>query len=350
MEGDHASAKFEASILPSNKFPSEKNDHPRLMNIIESKPHPKLWFDDGSLVIQASSIRYRIHRTIICQHSAIFRDMMAMPQPNDESLDNENTFDGCPVVKLEDNSDELSMLLEALYNLDYVQELELAIRSGNEDIALQSISGVLRLSTKYESWTLRKKAVRVLEMLNPTELKEFMARCSTSVARLTEDERAKQMARLFSIVELSKNCGLLQFLPVALYRIGRLLAPDGSQDNHLLINSSKIDSIYKIWCLSGRTRISQVDIVNMTPTVLPSCVKNHTEDTSFPSPKAKNGRTLFSRIEWESRQERCYQCILEARQIYFERQLCAWNLLPDYFGFPGKSWAELKQNDAEANN
>ncbi|KAF8187700.1 hypothetical protein BJ912DRAFT_969265 [Pholiota molesta] len=304
MEGDHASAKFEGSILPSNKSPYEENDHPRLMNIIESKPHPKLWFDDGSLVIQATSIRYRIHRTIICQHSAIFRDMMAMPQPNDGSLDNENTFDGCPVVKLEDNSDELSMLLEALYNLDYVQELELAIRSGNEDIALQSISGVLRLSTKYEFWTLRKKAIRVLEMLNPTELKEFMARCSTSVARLTEDERAKQMARLFSIVELSKNCGLLQFLP--------------------------------IWCLSGRTRISQVDIVNMTPTVLPSCVKNHIEDTS--------------RIEWESRQERCYQCILEARQIYFERQLCAWNLLPDYFGFPGKSWAELKQNDAEANN
>jgi hypothetical protein len=101
MEGDHASAKFEGSILPPKNYPSEKNDHPRLMNIIESKPHPngqphpKLWFDDGSLVIQASSIRYRIHRTIICQHSAIFRDMMAMPQPNDGSSNNENTFDAC---------------------------------------------------------------------------------------------------------------------------------------------------------------------------------------------------------------------------------------------------------------
>lgn len=124
MEGDHASARFEGIVPPSNNFPSENeqlNDHPRLIDIVESKPHPKLWFDDGSLVIQASSVRYRIHRTIVCQHSAIFRDMMAMPQPDDGSLDNENTFDGCPLVKLEDSSDDLSMLLEALYNLEYVQ-------------------------------------------------------------------------------------------------------------------------------------------------------------------------------------------------------------------------------------
>jgi hypothetical protein len=112
---------------------------------------------------------------------------------------------------------------------------------------MQSISGVLHLSTKYEFWTLRKKAIRVLEMLNPTELKEFMARCSASVERLTEDERAKQMARLFSIVELSKNCGLLQFLPIALYRIGRLLAPNGSQDNHLLITVSEFAWLINIW-------------------------------------------------------------------------------------------------------
>lgn len=188
-------------------------------------------------------------------------------------------------------------------------------------------------------------------MLNPTELKEFTARCSTPVERLAEDERAKQMERLFSIVELSKSCGLLQFLPSALYRIGRLLAPDGSQDNHLLINSSKIDDIYKIWCLSGRTRISQIDVINVKPTVLPICMKDHTKGTlPFSPPKAKTGRTLFSRIEWESKQERCYQCVLEARQDYYARQLWAWNLLPDYFGFPGKSWAELKQNEAEANN
>jgi hypothetical protein len=57
---------------------------------------------------------------------------MAMPQPNDGSLNNENTFDACPVVKLEDNSDELSVLLEALYNLEYVQFISLNFRMSED--------------------------------------------------------------------------------------------------------------------------------------------------------------------------------------------------------------------------
>jgi hypothetical protein len=89
------------------------------IDIAESKPHPNLWFDDGSLVIQASTVRYRVHRTILCRHSAIFRDMVAMPQQDGPS-NSEHTFDGCPLVRMMDSPDDLTMLLEAIYNPEYV--------------------------------------------------------------------------------------------------------------------------------------------------------------------------------------------------------------------------------------
>ncbi|KAF8184225.1 hypothetical protein BJ912DRAFT_975426 [Pholiota molesta] len=325
MPGDHSLARFVISPSPSED--GQLDDHRRLIDIVESKPHPKLWFEDGSLVIQASSTRYRIHRTIVCQHSAIFRDMMALPQPG-RVLDNENTFDGY----------DLSALLEALYNLDYFQELELAIGSGNEDFALRSVSGVLRLSIKYEFWILRKKAIQVLEMLNPTTLDEFQS-------------HHEQMDGLFSIIALSKSCGLSQFLPSALYRIGCLLAPDGSQD-YLLINSSKIDVIHKVWCLSGRTRISQIATseADLSDT---KCMEDHTMDAShFPPVQPRNGRTLFNLNNSVGKSARRHRgkCGWLALNFYIEAQLMAWNLLPDYFGFQGKSWDELRQNDAEAMN
>ncbi|KAF9476198.1 hypothetical protein BDN70DRAFT_187299 [Pholiota conissans] len=61
-------------------------DHP-VIDINDSKPHPALWFDDGSLVIQASSVSYRIHRSVICKQSTVFADMVTSPQPGGSSGD-----------------------------------------------------------------------------------------------------------------------------------------------------------------------------------------------------------------------------------------------------------------------
>lgn len=140
----------------------------------------------------------------------------------------------------------------------------------------------------------------------------------------------------------------MQFLPSALYRLSCVLAPDGSQD-HLLIDSSEIDERLKSWCLSGRTRIAQINFINEK--VSPSCMKDHKKEVSHFSPaKVKTAITLFSEIEWATTLSRCHKCILQAEQEYYLRQQQAWDLLPNYFGFPGKSWAELKQNEADVDD
>ncbi|KAF8184221.1 hypothetical protein BJ912DRAFT_975418 [Pholiota molesta] len=268
-----------------------------IVHSINVKPHPNLWFDDGSLVIQASTVRYRVHRTIL-----------------------EHTFDGCPLVRMMDSPHDLTMLLEAIYNPDYFHELELAIASGDEDTALKGISGVLRLGTKYQFWTTRRKP--------------------------SADESVELRERLFSIIALAKSAGLPQFLPSALYRLFCTLTLDGSQD-HLLIQSTQIDDTQKLWCLSGGGRCQKVRIPDDRPIGSTKCTKS--------TPEGITGRTSFSKIVWPrygptQSDGYCHKCTLAMEETYRATQQRIWNMLPDYFGFPGKSWAELKQDDAEAIN
>jgi hypothetical protein len=227
--------------------------------------------------------------------------------------------------------------------ISYFHELELAIASGDEDTALKGISGVLRLGTKYQFWATRRRAVEILQILNPIELDDFMARCGSA------DESVELRERLFSIITLAKSAGLPQFLPSALYRLFRTgFVLDGSQD-HLLIHSTQIDDTQKLWCLSGGGRCQKVRIPDDRPTGSTKCTK------TTPTPEGMTGRTLFSKIVWtryNPTQTDGYRhkCTLAIEETYRATQQQIWNMLPDYFGFPGKSWAELKQDDAEAIN
>jgi hypothetical protein len=44
----------------------------------------KIWYDDGSVVLQAESTQCRVHWSVLVQHSTVFADMRQIPQPPDE--------------------------------------------------------------------------------------------------------------------------------------------------------------------------------------------------------------------------------------------------------------------------
>ena len=78
----------------------------------EIQKHLDLWFDDGNVVLVAmDNTGFRLHRSILARHSVIFRDMFGIPQPICAEA-----FDGCPVVRLQDSSEDLGYLLSALYD------------------------------------------------------------------------------------------------------------------------------------------------------------------------------------------------------------------------------------------
>lgn len=70
-----------------------------------------IWYDDGSVVLQAEATQFRVHWSILSLHSTFFRDMRTLPQPADEQ-----SVEGCPVVVLHDSSTDLERLLRVLYD------------------------------------------------------------------------------------------------------------------------------------------------------------------------------------------------------------------------------------------
>lgn len=75
-----------------------------------------VWYDDGSVVLQAECTQFRVHRTLLCQNSTIFTDMFSIPQPSQE----ESLVEGCPLVRLSDSAEEVETILRALYFHTYV--------------------------------------------------------------------------------------------------------------------------------------------------------------------------------------------------------------------------------------
>lgn len=68
------------------------------------------WFNDGTIVIQAESMQFRVYRGILAASSPIFSDMFSIPQPPDNS----ESVEGCAVVHVSDSAEDWQYVLKAL--------------------------------------------------------------------------------------------------------------------------------------------------------------------------------------------------------------------------------------------
>ncbi|KAJ7702535.1 hypothetical protein B0H16DRAFT_1395030 [Mycena metata] len=107
---------------------------------------PDFWFDDGSIVLQADNMLYRVYRGLLASRSTVFRDMFSTPQPADEPL-----IEGCPVVQLHDTAEDLTRFLKVLlpsgpFNFTTCH---------NPISNLSELISILRLSDKYDTKALR---------------------------------------------------------------------------------------------------------------------------------------------------------------------------------------------------
>ncbi|TDL16691.1 hypothetical protein BD410DRAFT_730988 [Rickenella mellea] len=132
------------------------------------KQHPKLWFDDGNIVLTTNLSRFRVHRGSLWMNSPVFADMLSMPQPEPSNM--EITFEGVPIVqtRMSDNCDDLAHLLNFFYNQRYYQ--------GGTETTFEKISGLLRMSTKYQLDDLRDESLRTFPWLIHRRLRNIWKR------------------------------------------------------------------------------------------------------------------------------------------------------------------------------
>ncbi|KAH8824291.1 hypothetical protein DL96DRAFT_1613607 [Flagelloscypha sp. PMI_526] len=126
-------------------------------------PHPNdcervenLWFNDGSIILLTGTRVFRIYR----------EDMFSLPQP----YQSDDIFEGCPVIRLPEDSDELEWYLLAIFDSTYLDRLV----HDSTASPIPALLGVARLSHKYDSSILKKTALRQIQLYYPSSLKSFM--------------------------------------------------------------------------------------------------------------------------------------------------------------------------------
>ncbi|KAJ7610527.1 hypothetical protein FB45DRAFT_1038093 [Roridomyces roridus] len=79
-----------------------------------------IWYFDGSVVLQAETTQFRVHRSILAASSAIFKDMLGVHHAPSEK---ETTVDGEPLVQMhDDKAKDVELVLLALYDRKFFQK------------------------------------------------------------------------------------------------------------------------------------------------------------------------------------------------------------------------------------
>ncbi|KAH9931902.1 uncharacterized protein B0H18DRAFT_1083414 [Fomitopsis serialis] len=183
-----------------------------------------LWFSDGSIVLRAENVLFRVHISQLSRHSTVFADMLSFPQPTgsssadmalvDDGQQGEK-IDGCPVLFLHDKAEDVMNLLHALYDGPRFGD------NGREDF--RAVSGILRLANKYDIEKLRGTAVEHLSSAWPMTLRGWDSR--EDLARTFEIESGMQRGFRYpspvAVINLAREVDAPQLLPSALYDLSR---------------------------------------------------------------------------------------------------------------------------------
>ncbi|KAL1659878.1 hypothetical protein GGF50DRAFT_64397 [Schizophyllum commune] len=101
----------------------------------EDEPEPvvrceELWYDDGNLILQAERTQFRVHRSILCKQSIVFKDMKEASCTSTGSI----TVEGCPVVELQDSAKEIRYMLQCIYDTYVIASRRPATVGGKDQV------------------------------------------------------------------------------------------------------------------------------------------------------------------------------------------------------------------------
>ncbi|KAJ7159637.1 hypothetical protein C8R46DRAFT_906332 [Mycena filopes] len=162
-----------------------------------------LWFEDCGLIIQAETTIFRVSRDFLAFHSPVFKDMLSLPPPTDADM-----MDGCPFVLLPDTAEDVAVFLKALIHYDFFEPYPAAT-------TLSILTGVLRMSHKYEVDALRKRGLAHISALHPTTLSEYLSLEADTTSWV---DKLYQEGGRSSIIILARQLSIDWILPVAFYR------------------------------------------------------------------------------------------------------------------------------------
>ena len=125
----------------------------------------EFWYEDGTIVLLAGDVSFRVYKGVLAAHSPIFADMFSIPQPDTLSQSLSSESQPCPTVRVSDSSEDLRYVLRALLpshaamyvcsdplvlTTDLMPSVFWLIVRGEQYPTFDEISAYARLGHKYE--------------------------------------------------------------------------------------------------------------------------------------------------------------------------------------------------------
>ncbi|KAJ7119353.1 hypothetical protein C8R43DRAFT_933883 [Mycena crocata] len=303
-----------------------------------------LWFEDCGLIIQAEHTLFRVSRDVLAAQSPVFGDMLSLPPPTDADM-----MGGCPFVRLPDSAADVTAFLKALFYYDFFEPHP-------SPTTFQTLSGVLRMSHKYEVEALRKRALTHISSLHPTTLGEWEKFESTAgwFNELSDDS-------FLPLVVLARQISIDWILPITLYRLCRdtheRIIIEGA-DGFDLAPEDKIRCIVAFRQLET-TRMSRILDFLWMPLAIKGCLTGQQCSTSRirarreaeanrecnPNEIPDLPLEAWSVHHWDTLNV-CHVCFLSMKTRHKQAKQAFWDGLPEIFGLP--DWTTLEAMKAEA--
>ncbi|KAF7297746.1 BTB domain-containing protein [Mycena kentingensis (nom. inval.)] len=303
------------------------------------------WFEDGSIVLQVESTQFRVAKTMLAMHSAVFKDMLSLPRPATE----EPLIEGCPLVVLSDSSEDWEHLLGAMYSKLWYSD------PGDGAPTIDQLAGVLRLSCKYDIPVFRERCATRLRTLLPSTLEGYddseTALHEGNILHLPSPLPYFQLYT--TLVKLAREVGLYSALPILFYK---LCVHTGSES---IINGDSLSELShadQVTCLRGRMKLFEdfpkgpqkwMDPRNK---IIPClfCVDSECEEAVIERQSAllRSPRMMTAMLaEWPEALdgELCGDCAQVGKTAHEIRRVECWKELPSYFGLP--AWELLFKMD-----
>ncbi|KAF7297772.1 BTB domain-containing protein [Mycena kentingensis (nom. inval.)] len=327
-------------LSPNRPSKRPREDADQMPDIIRSSDY---WFNDGSVILQAESVQFRVGKSLLAVHSPVFRDMFSMPLSADEPL-----VEGCPVVFLAgDSAADWEQLLDAMYPKHYFPD---------EVPTLESLSAVLRLSKKYNIASFLQYCVARLRAEFPTQLDEFQ-KVSEEWTNIHVPDSHASIAVQVNVIKLAREIGLYSILPGAYYAI--ISSQNPEKEGIFSPEFSKLSLLDQAKCLKGHARL--VQSFTSTPhkwlddSCLPSmfclsigrekCERLRVAQLLRTERRARKIVAIFE--AWDARWTEgfCVNCDRTGMDKFVLTQKECWKKLPGYFDLP--SWDALLAMDSD---
>ncbi|EIW56927.1 uncharacterized protein TRAVEDRAFT_128217 [Trametes versicolor FP-101664 SS1] len=126
----------------------------------------EFWYSDGSIILVARDVEFRVYKGLLTHHSPVFRDMFSLAQPPavSSSVPVESAETLCPVVRLSDSPEDMRHILRV-----YMP------RHGPSTSrhSYHAISAAVRLGHKYQMRDLLDSAILFLKTHYPMDYDDW---------------------------------------------------------------------------------------------------------------------------------------------------------------------------------